>query len=148
MARGRRWTDAENKLLRKMAEKGMSVQQIYDSGKFPNRSFRAIQHQLKKIGADYGTIKKFSFGTKISEAEIVELDRVVRKFVDAFNKICDLTEGSKEELERYRIIFSAARIYFDLYMKLQKFEEVEARVERVEKLVDELAAEKAAEVSG
>jgi hypothetical protein len=144
MARGRRWTEAENRLLLEMAKQGMSVQEIYDSGKFPNRTFRAIQQQLQKLGADYGTNKKFSFSTKISEAEIVELETVVKRFVDAFNKICDLTKYNKQDLERFRIIFSAARVYFDLYFKLQSFEEVKARVERVEKLVEQLATEKKA----
>jgi len=150
VARGKRWTDAENRLLLEMIGEGMSVQQIYDSGKFPNRSFNALQHQfkqLRKLGSDYAGKKKTSFAGKIGEAEIVELESVVKRFVDAFNKICDLEEGSKEELERFRIIFSAARLYFDLYFKLQGFEEVKARVERVEKLVEQLAAEKKAEVA-
>jgi hypothetical protein len=55
-----------------------------------------------------------------------------------------LDKCSKAELERFRIIFSAARVYFDLYFKLQSFEEVKARVERVEKLVEQLATEKKA----
>jgi hypothetical protein len=144
MARGRRWTEAENRLLLEMTEQGMGIQEIYESGKFPNRTFRAIQNQLQRLGAGLSAQKKFQMSAQIREAEIVELETVVRRFVDAFNKICDLTECSKEELERFRIIFSAARVYFDLYFKLQSFEEVKARVERVEKLVEQLAAEKKA----
>jgi hypothetical protein len=147
MARGRRWTEAENKLLLEMIREGMSVQQIYDSGKFPNRSFNALQHQfkqLKKLGSDYAGKKKISFAGKIGEAEIVDLESVVKRFVDAFNKICALDKYNKQDLERFRIIFSAARVYFDLYFKLQSFEEVKARVERVEKLVEQLATEKKA----
>jgi hypothetical protein len=127
-----------------MTEQGMGIQEIYESGKFPNRTFRAIQNQLQRLGAGLSAQKKFQMSAQIREAEIVELETVVRRFVDAFNKICDLTECSKEELERFRIIFSAARVYFDLYFKLQSFEEVKARVERVEKLVEQLAAEKKA----
>jgi cob(I)alamin adenosyltransferase len=145
MARGRRWTEAENRLLLEMAEQGMSTQTIYESGKFPNRTFQAIQNQLKRLGADLTGHKKFQLTGQISEAEIVELETVVKRFVDAFNKICDLTKCSKQDLERFRIIFSAARVYFDLYFKLQSFEEVRTRVERVEKLVEQLAAEKKAE---
>jgi hypothetical protein len=151
MARGKRWTEAENKLLLEMIREGMSVQQIYDSGKFPNRSFNALQHQfkqLKKLSSDdYAGKKKISFVGKIGEAEIVDLESVVKRFVDAFNKICALDKYNKQDLERFRIIFSAARVYFDLYFKLQSFEEVKARVERVEKLVEQLATEKKAEAS-
>ena len=147
MARGKRWTEAENTLLREMAEQGMSVQEIYESGKFPERSYSAIAKQLQRLGADLSGQRKIQLSGQISEAEVVDLETVVKRFVDAFNKICDLQQCSKEDLERFRIIFSAARVYFDLYFKLQGFEEVKARVERVEKLVEQLAAEKEAEVA-
>jgi hypothetical protein len=149
MARGKPWTDEENRLLLEMAKHGLSIQEIYDSGRFPDRTFRAIQEQLQRLGggANLSAQRKFQLSAQISEAEIVELETVVRRFVDAFNKICSLEQCSKEDLERFRIIFSAARVYFDLYFKLQGFEEVKARVERVEKLVGQLAAEKKAEVA-
>jgi len=147
VARGKRWTEAENRLLLEMAKQGLNVQEIYESGKFPNRTFHAVQNQLKRLGADLTGQRKFQFTGQIREGEIVELETVVRRFVDAFNRLCELNECNKAELERFRIIFSAARIYFDLYFKLQGFEEVKARVERVEKLVEQLAAEKKAEVA-
>lgn len=147
MGRGKRWTETENKLLLEMIRKGMTIQQIYDSGILPNRNFRSIQVQLQRLGTDLCTQKKICLSTQISEAEIIALDSVVKRFVDAFNKICDLTECSKEDLERFRIIFAAARVYFDIYFKLQSFKEVEARVERVEKLVEQLATEKKTEAS-
>ncbi|NWF86507.1 hypothetical protein HXY32_01630 [Candidatus Bathyarchaeota archaeon] len=147
MGRGKRWTEAENKLMLEMAKNGMGTQQIYDSGKLSNRTFQAIQNQLKRLGVDLTGQKKIFLTGQISEAEVVGLETVVKRFVDAFNKICDLTVCSKEDLERFRIIFAAARVYFDIYFKLQRFEEVETRVERVEKLVEQLAASKKTEVS-
>jgi len=82
-----------------------------------------------------------------SESEIVDLETVVKRFVNAFNKICDLTECSKEDLERCRIIFSAARMYFAIYFRLEEFSEVKSRVERLEGLVTQLKAEKKAEAT-
>lgn len=147
MGRGKRWTETENKLLQEMAQQNMTTQQIVDSGKFPSRTFIAIQNQLKRFSSPLTSQKKIFSTGQISEAEIVGLESVVKRFVDAFNKICDLTECSKEDLERFRIIFAAARVYFDIYFKLQSFEEVEARVERVEKLLEQLATEKKTEAS-
>jgi hypothetical protein len=48
MGRGKPWTDAENRLLSEMAEGGLNPQQIYDSGKFPNRTVEAINKQLER----------------------------------------------------------------------------------------------------
>ena len=48
MARGKPWTDAENRLLLEMAEGGLNPQQIYDSGRFPERTVEAINKQLER----------------------------------------------------------------------------------------------------
>ena len=133
--------------MQRMVEQGMDVQQIYDSKMFPNRTFNSIKAQMLRlnVGAQLLQQKKKSLSPQIGEAEIVELEAIVRRFIDAFNKICGLAECSKEDLERFRIIFSAARTYFDLYFRLEEFSEVEGRVERLEALVAQLAPEKKAE---
>ena len=46
MARGKPWTEEEIKVLREMAEQGLSAQEIYESGKLPNRTYEAIRKQL------------------------------------------------------------------------------------------------------
>jgi len=147
MGRGPRWTDAENNHLLELVKRGASIEDIYKSGKFPGRTYKAILHQIQRLGAHLGTQSKISLGTQISEAEIVDLETVVKRFVDAFNKICGLTECSKEDLERFRTIFSAARVYFDLYFKLEEFSEVKQRIERLEAMVAQLATEKKAGTS-
>jgi hypothetical protein len=48
MARGKPWTDAENRLLLEMAEEGLNPQQSYDSGRFPERTVEAINKQLER----------------------------------------------------------------------------------------------------
>ncbi len=46
MARGKPWTGEEIKVLREMAEQRLSAQEIYESGKLPNRTCEAIRKQL------------------------------------------------------------------------------------------------------
>jgi len=48
MTRGKPWTDAENRLLLELAERGMNPQQIYDSGRLPERTVEAINKQLER----------------------------------------------------------------------------------------------------
>jgi len=147
LGRGDNWTEFDIGLLMEMVRKGMTVQEIYASGKLRGRTFDAIRDQMKGLGSQFTGQKKFFFTSQIQDAEIVGLETIVKRFVDAFNKICDMESCDKLDLERFRIIFSSARVYFDIYFKLHKFEEVESRVERVEKLVEQLEAEKKAKVS-
>lgn len=142
MGRGDTWTLSEIKLLSDMARKGMNLQEIHDSGKLPGRTFDSIRGQLKGQVSQLTTQKNFFLTSQIQDAEIVGLETIVKRFVGAFNKICDLDSCDKLDLERFRIIFSSARVYFDIYFRLNKFKEVESRVERVEKLVEQLEAEK------
>jgi hypothetical protein len=48
MARGKPWTEEEIKVLREMAEQRLSAQEIYESGKLPNRTYEAIRKQLER----------------------------------------------------------------------------------------------------
>jgi len=139
VGRGKRWTEQESQKLLEMLEAGMTVGQICQSVRLPGRSFCAILKQAQRLGADLSRQRKIRLSGQIREAEILPLEALVSRFVDAFNKLCDLTEASKEDLERYRIVFSAARTYFDLYLRLEEFSEVKSRVERLEAMVAQLA---------
>jgi hypothetical protein len=46
MAKGKPWTREEIKVLREMAEQRLSAQEIYESGKLPDRTCEAIRKQL------------------------------------------------------------------------------------------------------
>lgn len=129
MPRGRRWADAENRLLLEMVEQGMNAQQIYNSGKLPGRSLRAIETQIQRF--PFETQKKKFFATQISEAEIPEFEEVLARYVDAFNKLCEMTEYSKEDLERIRLIFQAVWKYRELYREYERWEELKVRVEKL-----------------
>jgi len=136
MARGKRWTEAETKLLMEMVKEDKSVEEIIKSGKFPNRTSMAIQNAVKRFSLD--SQKKKFIDSQIREAEIVGLETIVARYVDAFNKICDLKEYDKADLERFRIIFQAAWKYRELFREYQKLEDLEARVESLEKLLAEV----------
>jgi len=143
MARGKPWTETENKLLTEMTQKGATLKEIIKSEKLPNRTPPAIQMQLSRLSK---IVKQKNFTTQqIREAEIVGLDAIVKRYIDAFNKICDQTECKKEDLERFRIIFMAAWRYRDLFREYEKIEQVKARVEKLEQLVEQLRSEKKTE---
>jgi hypothetical protein len=132
----KRWTDAEIQLLMEMVKEGKSVDEIVQSGKFPNRTYKSIEHAVSRL--TFGSQKKKSLGTQIREAEIVGLETIVARYVDAFNKICDLKEYDKTDLERFRIIFQAAWKYRELFREYEKWEDLEARVKSLEKLLAEI----------
>ena len=136
MARGKRWTDAETKLLMEMVKEGKSIEEIIKSGKFPNRTSIAIQNAAQRLSFD--NQKKIFVDNQIREAEIVGLETIVARYVDAFNKICNLKEYDKTDLERFRIIFQAAWRYRELFREYEKLEDLEARVESLEKLLAEI----------
>jgi len=143
MPRGKRWTDEENTLLLKMATQGLTTKEIYDSGKFQNRTIFSIENQLNRL-TSIGSQKKKFFGSQIREAEIVGLEKIVKRYVDAFNKICDITEYNKTDLERFRIIFMAAWKYRDLFAEYERLKKVEEEISELRRAVEEIKAQLAA----
>lgn len=132
MGRGRRWSEAEKRLLKGMIQQGASLDDIVKSGKFEGRTPQAIAKQVErlKLGSFVGQNKK-SFVGQIGKAEIPGFEEVLARYVDAFNKLCDKTELTKEDLERIRLIFQAAWKYRELYREYERWEELEARVEKL-----------------
>jgi len=140
MARGKRWTQEENDLLWEMIEKGMTSEDILKSGKFPNRTIMAIQNQMRRLGS-FDIQRKKSFDSQIRETEIVGLESIVKRYVDAFNKICDKTDYDKVDLERFRIIFMAAWKYRALFVEYERLKQVEEEISELRKAVEEIKAQ-------
>ncbi|UCE15467.1 MAG: hypothetical protein JSV12_06205 [Candidatus Bathyarchaeota archaeon] len=140
MVRGKRWTQEENELLREMIKKGMSGEDILKSGKFPHRTVMAIQNQMRRLGS-FDSQRKKSFDSQIRETEIVGLESIVKRYVDAFNKICDKTDYDKVDLERFRIIFMAAWKYRDLFAQYERVRRVEEQIKGLQKVVEEIKAQ-------
>jgi hypothetical protein len=136
---GKRWTPEELRILLDLVEKGLTVQEIVDSGKLPDRNFLAVQSQVKRIkhGPSARQKKKF-FAGQITSVDIISLEEVLKRWSCAYQQICDLESASKEELERFRIIFMAASKYAALLEAYHQYAEVEQRLERIERVLEEL----------
>lgn len=133
---GKRWSPEELKILFDLVEKGLKIQDIVDSKKLPGRSYRAIEHKIK--GGSFGSRKKNFFGPRITPVDVISLEEVLKRWSCAYQQICDLESASKEELERFRIIFMAASKYAGLLEAYHHYAEVEQRLERIERVLEEL----------
>ena len=152
MGRGKRWTDAENTLLMEMTQQGLSLDAIVKSGKFEGRTPQAIAKQIErlKLGCFVGQKEK-SFVGQIGKAEIPGFEDVLARYVDAFNKLCEMTECTKEDLERIRLVFTAVWKYRDLFREYERLEELEQRVEKLAadvEMLKEMRAKKAEAQAG
>jgi len=145
MARGKPWTEQEIGLLVEMTEQKMSPQQIYDSGELPGRTVRAIEKQQKTLGSIVYTKPTAIVRTILPAKHELSMDEVVKRFTTAFKQICELQEVDKLTLERFRIIFQAAKDYGPLLKFYENWEVMEQRVAKVEELLAELQARKAGE---
>jgi hypothetical protein len=122
-----------------MIDKGFSLNDIIHSGKLEKRTPQAIAKQIERLGF-VRQKKNFAVG-QIREAEIVGLESIVKRYVDAFNKICDLTEYDKQDLERFRIIFMAAWKYRALFADYERLKQVENEIAELRKTVEEVKAQ-------
>jgi len=140
MARGKRWTPEENRLLQEMIEKGMSADEIFKSGKFLGRSHDALRKQIERSTLSIVGQRKSIVG-QITEGPIVELESFVKRYVDAFNKLCDLTDYDKADLERFRLIHTYARDYPALLAEHERLKQVEAALDEINRRLQALEAQ-------
>lgn len=141
MARGKPWTDEEIAILEELASQGLSPQQIYESGRLPERTVDAIRKQLKLCSIVQ--TKSTAIVQTIEPAEdALSMDEIVKRFSTAFRQICELEEVNKLTLERFRIIFQAAKDYGPLLSSFQKWEKIEKQIEELAAAVAELQAAK------
>ena len=133
MARGKPWTDAENQLLLEMVNEGLTPREIFESGKFPDRTQDSIRIQIQRLGG--GSIVQTKHTAIVQTIEpapdALTMEEVVKLFSTAFKQICELQEVDKLTLERFRIIFQAAKDYPTLLKTYEKWEEIEKRIEQL-----------------
>jgi hypothetical protein len=132
-----RWTPLEMKTLQEMIEQGLSVDQIFKSGKFPGRTYAAIVKQIERSAPSVVRHKK-SFVGHITEAPIVDLESFLKRYVDAFNKLCDLTDYNKADLERFRLIHTYARDYPALLAEHERLKQVEEALVEITRRLEAL----------
>ena len=116
---GNRWSKEEGKILCELIEQGLGAQQIYDSGKLPGRTYEAIRKQVN--------IEALAEARTTAQVEPIEpstdaltLDKVVKLYSTAYDKICRTEKVGKIELERLKIIFQAAKDYAPLLAGYEK----------------------------
>jgi len=143
MARGKPWTDEEIKVLRELAEQDLSAQEIYESGRLPDRTYEAIRKQLN-LGSIVATKQTAIVETIEPAKDALSMEEVVKLFSTAFKQICELQQVDKLTLERFRIIFQAAKDYGPLLSSFQRWEKIEKQIEELAAAVAELQAAKGA----
>lgn len=142
MGGGKRWGDVENKVLQEMVGEGLGVGEIVGSGKLQGRSPQAILKQVERLRLSSFVGVRKSFVGQIGKVDVPRFEEFVGRYVDAFNKLCGLEEFTRDDLERFRLIFMAAWKFRDLFKEYERIEEVENRVEKLEKLLQQLTAER------
>jgi hypothetical protein len=143
MARGKPWTEEEIAILDELASQGLSPQQIYESGRLPERTVDAIRKQLKLCSIVQ--TKHTAIVQTIEPApDALSMEEVVKLFSTAFKQICELQQVDKLTLERFRIIFQAAKDYGPLLSSFQRWEKIEKQIEELAAAVAELQAAKGA----
>ena len=142
MARGKPWTEEEINLLWEMTSQGMNPQEILESGKLSGRTVDAVRKQQKALGSIVQTKPTAIVQTILPAKDALSMDEVVKRFTTAFKQICELKEADKLLLERFRIIFQAAKDYGPLLKFYENWEVMEQRVAKIEELLAELQARK------
>jgi hypothetical protein len=143
MARGKRWTDAEVEVLTEMAAQGLSPQQVYDSRRLPDRTFEAIR---KQMGPNRSVSKPKTAVVAVQPAkDVLSIENAVKLFSTAFEQVCSLVYVDKITLERFHIIFQAAKDYGPLLAGYEKWANIEKQIEELKSSVEALQAAKDAE---
>jgi len=135
----KRWSQLEITMLREMVEQGLSTEQIFKSGKFPGRTYRAIDMEIKRLSIVVP--HRNSAVPQISEGQIVDLESFVKRYVDAFNKLCNLTDYDKADLERFRLIHTYARDYPALLAEHERLRQVEEAMAEINRRLEALEAQ-------
>jgi hypothetical protein len=137
MGRGKPWTDDENKLLMEMVAEGCTVEDIVESERFSGRTSDAIRAQISRL--------ETSLVDKIEPAkDALTIEKVVKLFSTAFEQVCSTRGVDKLALDRFRIIFQAAKDYEPLLAGYEKWDKIEKRIDELAATVAELQAAKGA----
>ena len=142
MAGGKPWTDEENELLLTMLAENLSFQEILDSNEFSERTAEAIKVQIRRLGRPSVDSKQPMFEAIEPSPENLSLEQVIKLFSSAFKQICNSRKVDKCDLERFRLVFQAARDYGPLLSHFEKWESIEKQIKELSAAVAELQAAK------
>lgn len=125
-----------------MVAQGLTLQQVYDSGRLSGRTYRAIKRQMWIVCPSSQKKQKTMVPAVHPARDVLSIEKTVKLFSTAFKQICNLAVVDKLRLERFRIIFQAARDYGPLLANFEKWEKIEKQIEDLRVAVAELQAAK------
>ena len=138
---GTHWTEEESIILQELSELGLGAQQIQASEKLPGRSYEAIRKQLtvQALAAAKG---KSKVETIEPATDAMKIEKVVKIFSTALEQICKTETVDKLALERFRIIFQAAKDYAPLLAGYEKWDKIEKQLNELTNAVAQLQSAK------
>ena len=144
MGIGKTWSDEENKLLVAMIAEGPTFQQAFDSMKFPDRTLDSVRGQFQRLSASSPTnVERFTIVRAIEPSiDTLTMEKAVKLFSSAFEQICAAERIDKQMLERFRIIFQAAKDYVPLLAGYEKWDKIEKKIEELSAKLEEIQAMK------
>jgi len=120
-----------------MVAEGFTLEDILKSDRFADRTPEAIRAQIVRLEP--------SFFEKIAPANnVLTIETVVKLFSSAFGQLCASKAADKATLDRFRMIFRAARDYGPLLAHFEKWDKIEKRIDGLEATLAELQAAKGA----
>jgi hypothetical protein len=144
MVRGKPWSTVENEALAEMMAQGLDHRQIYAGSRLLDRSLDAIRKHMWLLHSIAEGKSRTSVKAIRPAVDVLSMEMVVKHFCTAFEQICRLTCVDKFNLERFRIIFQAAKDYGPLLAGYEKWEKIEKQIEELKSAVAELQAAKSA----
>jgi len=135
MARGRPWTDDENRIITEAFAKGVSIEEIVK--RLPlGRTVRAVDKQIGRLGlrGDSQTMKK-SYCQTIEGDEIMSREDALKVLAAVIKKLQSGGEIDDVELMRLRTVNAVIRNYFTVFDSFEKYAELEARMNRLAEII-------------
>jgi len=132
MAKGKAWSDSEIKTLLEMRDK--PIEEI--AQKLPNRTFSAIAKQRSKLKIVRPCPQKNSL--TIKPVDIKTIDEVLKKVGGAFDVLFNGKVSDATDIKRLTGLSLVAARYIELLQIRERWGEVEARLERLEKIVEKI----------
>ena len=110
MARGRPWIGEENELIERMVREGVAIADIKE--RLPNRTFRAVENQIHRLGLRLGHSggdSKKIFFPEISADKMIEREHALKILAGAIERhtvpYSSVSDASREaELGRLNLL--------------------------------------------
>jgi hypothetical protein len=127
-----------------MAGQGVGPRQIYDSCRLPGRTLNAIKKQMGIYRSVVGSKSQTVVAAIQPAKDVLSIENAIKLFSTAFEQVCNMVRIDKLTLERFRIIFQAAKDYGPLLAGYEKWENIEKQIEELKSAMAELQAAKGA----